>query len=182
VDWAVPVREIATQLHVSRQRVYQVMAERGIPRRRRWGIRRAQLTGLDTTRLTVAQAAARVGCSAEYARAVLRAAGKPYRLAGRDPQVARRYLGFRAWLRTRYRYGPGTIQTLCTRCRRVEREHHLRLDQVLARPDGLAQVYRRLTTDPARGTGTPRAALNNDRLAMRRYAEFRAAARDRGDQ
>jgi hypothetical protein len=89
VDWTTPVRQIAAALHVSRQRVYQVMAARGIPRRR-WGVLRAQLLALDTTRLTASEAAARVGCSAEYARILLRSTGKRYRRAGRVAAGVRR--------------------------------------------------------------------------------------------
>jgi len=169
VEWTSPVREIAAALQVSRQRVYQVMAERGVPRRR-WGALRTQLLRLDTRSLTAAQAAAHVGCSVEYARDILRAAGRSYRRVDRSAKGDCRYAGFASWLRRRYAYSAGTVKTLCVRCRRVERAHALRLDRILVRPEALADLSRLLETESARAAR--RSVANNDRFAIRRYAEF----------
>jgi hypothetical protein len=169
VDWTVPVRAIAAQLRVSRQRVYQVMAERGVPRRR-GDTKKSQLLRLDTTRLTVAEAAARVGCTVNHAWNVLRTAGRRARRATslQDP----RYAAFAAWLAQHDTLANSTIQTLCTRCRRVERAHGVCLDRVVARPGGLARLCQWVAAEPARSQRDHPRALYNDRLALRRYAEF----------
>jgi hypothetical protein len=178
VDWTVPVRTLAARLHVSRQRVYQVMAERGIPRGR--GVR-AKLLGLETASLTAAEAAAAVGCSVNYARTVAHAAGRRYRRTASigDP----RYDRFTAWLAARYAYASGTIQNLCTRCRRVERAHGHCLDRILANPGGLQQVLQQVKRASKRGSSRrPAAAIHNDWLALRRYAEFLRAGPSGGDR
>ncbi len=169
IDWSQPVRQIAAALHVSRQRVYQVMEAQGVPRHP-WGTLRPRLLALDTTHLTLAEVAARVDCSIQYARTVLQKAGKRWRRPEGD--AGNRYAMFAAWLRRQHAYTPGTIHGLCTRCRRVERVQRLRLDAVLTQSGGVARVLRRLESDPARAAKARRNALWNDRLAIRRYAEF----------
>jgi hypothetical protein len=98
----------------------------------------------------------------EYAQAVLRAAGKHYRRASRNRARDWRYTGFAAWLWQYYSYAVGTIHTLCTRCRRVERSHALRLDRVLVRPGGLSEVYRLLDMDATRTAQARCVALKNE--------------------
>ena len=171
VDWSLSPRQIAAALQVSRQRVYQVMAARGVPRQSR-GTRRAVLLSLDTRALTLAEAAARAGCSVPYAHRVLRAAGKQYQSDRRHAAPERRFAAWAAWLRARYGYAPTTLQNLQTRCRRVERTHTLRLDRVLRQSGGLARVSRHLEGDAIGLRGQQRSALYNNRLAVRRYAEF----------
>jgi hypothetical protein len=169
VDWSQPVRHIAAQLQVSRQRVYQVMTERGVPRQP-WGQIRDRLAALDTTSLTAAEAAAQVGCSVNYLRTLLRQAGRRCRRP--RPAGNPRFAAFAAYLREHRAYAAGTIHGVCTRCGRVERSYGLQLDRVLAPPEGLARLYRRIDADPSLGV-----LRLNFRFAVRRYAEFLQAHR-----
>jgi hypothetical protein len=170
VDWAQPVRQIAAILQVSRQRVYQVMVARGVSRQP-WGVISARLKTLDTRACTAAEIAAQVGASKGYVQAILRRLGRPYRRMRRH--ATPRYPAFIAWLEGRRKYAPGTIYNLCTRCHRIERAHSLQLERALARPGGLAAVCRQIDAEPARS----RPARSNDRMAVRRYAEFLGGSR-----
>ncbi len=184
VNWNRPVSEIAAAMGVSRQRVHQVIQRLGLPPTPQ-RYKRARLLALDTTRLTIAEAAAAVGCSVHYARHVFRRARKPCRPVDPEKQASTtQYRPFRKWLQAHYPYTPSTVDGLCYLCRKIERICGIVLAEALARPDGLTatldlvKAFRTslLPTDPMT------AHLPTYRFAVRRYAESLAASATRSSQ
>jgi hypothetical protein len=175
VNWAWPVTRIAAALRVSRQRVYQVIAARGI-QRPRVSIRR-RLADLETAPRTVSEIASLLGYSRDYVRGALRATGRPYRRPCRPAAAEGAYAPFAAWLAQRGHCAPATVRALCTRCRRVEAVYGLHLRAVLGDGEGLARLLERVRATPAAllEPGTQPAMLNSYRTAVRRYAAFLAA-------